>query len=254
MTEANFLVVFVGIESPSASSLREVKKYQNLRQNTLQQIRIIQDGGLWVTGGFIVGFDSDDEGIFGRQVEFIERAAIPLATVSLLQAPPTTPLHERMRALGRLLDNDTAMSYAGSLPNFQTVMAPDTLFGGTAGMLLELYDPDKYFQRGLRSLEHWVPNAAQRGPRVPLFYGLRGILRSFWVQGVRSDYRRAYWRFFLQMVSRWWRDSTRLIVAINIMVTAHHFIGHAREVAAKLQEARANTKTRRAAGASLPVQ
>jgi predicted alpha/beta-fold hydrolase len=159
-----------------------------------------------------------------------------------------------MRALGRLLDNDTAMSYAGSLPNFQTVMAPDTLFGGTAGMLLELYDPDKYFQRGLRSLEHWVPNAAQRGPRVPLSYGLRGILRSFWVQGVRSDYRRAYWRFFLQMVSRWWRDSTRLVVAVNIMVTAHHFIGHAREVAAKLHEARGNTKKRRAAGASLPVQ
>jgi radical SAM superfamily enzyme YgiQ (UPF0313 family) len=250
MAEANFLVVFIGIETPSGASLREVKKYQNLRQDTLQQIRIIQDGGLWVTAGFIVGFDSDDEGIFGRQVEFIESAAVTLATVSLLQAPPTTPLHERMRALGRLLDNDTSMSYACSLPNFQTVMASDTLFGGTAGMLLELYEPDKYFQRGLRSLEHWVPNAAQRGPRVPLFYGLRGILRSFWVQGVRSDYRRAYWRFVLQMASRWWRDSTRLIVAMNIMVTAHHFIGYAREVAAKLQEARGDAKKRSAAGAA----
>jgi hypothetical protein len=254
MAEANFLIVFIGIETPSEASLREVKKYQNMRQDTLQQVRIIQDGGLWITAGFIVGFDSDDEEIFGRQVEFIERAAISLATVSLLQAPPTTPLHERMRAAGRLLNNDTTMSYAGSLPNFQTVMAPDTLFGGAAAMLLELYEPDKYFQRGLRSLEHWVPNAAQRGPRIPLFYGMGGILRSFWIQGVRSDYRRAYWRFVLQMAWRWRRDSTRLTVGFKILVTSHHFIGYAREVAAKLQEARGDTMKGRAAGASMEVR
>ena len=241
MVEANFMMVFAGIETPSEASLREVKKYQNLRRDALQQIRVIQNGGLWVTAGFIVGFDSDDEGIFRRQIDFIERAAVAFASISLLQAPPTTPLHERMRKQGRLLDNDPTMSFDCSLPNFQTQMAPEMLFRGAAGMLLELYDPEKYFHRVVHSLEQWSSKPAQRGPRVSLRYGLRLALCSAWVQGVRSDYRRAYWRFAGQMVRRWWRDEPRLILAAMAAATAHHFIGFARETAAKLQEAAKST-------------
>jgi radical SAM superfamily enzyme YgiQ (UPF0313 family) len=238
MVEANFLFVFIGIETPSPASLREARKYQNLRRDTLQQIRLIQSRGLWVTAGFIVGFDSDDEGIFDQQIEFIERAAIPWALVNLLQAPPTTPLHDRMRAQGRLLDNDTSMSFACSLPNFRTVMAPEALFAGAARMVLDLYEPEQYFQRGIRSLESWIPSPVQRVPHIPLFYGLRVFLRSFWFQGMRSHYRRAYWHFLARVVHRWWRDPSRLGFAIVVILSAHHFTSFAREVAARLEEAR----------------
>ncbi len=244
---------YAGLPKAHEESLREAKKYQNLRQDTLQQIRVIQNGGLWVTAGFIVGFDSDDEAIFRRQIQFIERAAIPFASISLLQAPPTTPLYDRMHAQGRLLDNDSIMSFGGdcSLPNFQTVMESDTLFKGAAGIMLELYDPEKYFERGLRSLEHWVPKPIQRGPRVALVYGLRAVLRSMWVQGVRADYRRPYWRYFGRLLWRWWRDPPRLTVALNVLVMAHHFLGHAREVATELHDASREICARRAAGRSL---
>ena len=66
MVEANFIYVFVGIETPSGAALRESRKFQNLRRDNVQQIRIIQDAGLWALGGFIVGFDSEDETIFAR--------------------------------------------------------------------------------------------------------------------------------------------------------------------------------------------
>ena len=61
-------------------------------------MRIIQQNGLWVLAGFIVGFDSDDETIFERQRQFIERTAITWAMAGMLQAPPTTPLYDRMKA------------------------------------------------------------------------------------------------------------------------------------------------------------
>ena len=87
MVEANFMYVFIGIETPSASGLKESKKFQNLRKDNLQQVRVIQKSGLWVLAGFIVGFDSDDENIFERQREFIENASITWAMAGVLQAP-----------------------------------------------------------------------------------------------------------------------------------------------------------------------
>src|SRR6266481_304710 len=85
MVKANFFVVFIGIESPCKESLKEAKKFQNLRQDSLQSIRFIQSKGLWVCGGFILGFDSDTEDIFEQQKDFIERAAIPWAMAGFLQ-------------------------------------------------------------------------------------------------------------------------------------------------------------------------
>ena len=84
MVEANFMYVFIGIETPSAEALKESHKFQNLRKNNVEQVRIIQERGLWVLAGFIVGFDSDDETIFARQLEFIDQTAIPWAMAGIL--------------------------------------------------------------------------------------------------------------------------------------------------------------------------
>jgi hypothetical protein len=92
-------------------------------------------------GGFIVGFDSDPPDIFDRQIEFVERAAIPWAMTGVLQAPPTTPLYERMKREGRLLQNNPEPSNFDP-PNFQTVLPLPELLDGTKRMLLTLYDRD----------------------------------------------------------------------------------------------------------------
>src|SRR5208337_3655910 len=63
------------------ASLREAKKFQNVRAGgtLLDKVHRIQEAGLEVWSGMIIGFDSDDVGIFDRQVEFIQRARIPFA-------------------------------------------------------------------------------------------------------------------------------------------------------------------------------
>jgi len=109
MVRANFMYVFIGIETPSAEALKETKKFQNLRKDNLQQLRVIQESGLWVLGGgFIVGFDSDDETIFERQREFIENASITGAMAGMLQAPPPTALFDRMKREGRMIEDSPA--------------------------------------------------------------------------------------------------------------------------------------------------
>jgi radical SAM superfamily enzyme YgiQ (UPF0313 family) len=233
MVEANFLYVFIGIETPSDVSLREARKFQNLRQDSFAQIRTIQRRGLWVTGGFIVGFDSDDERIFARQTEFIERAAIPWAMTGVLQAPPTTALFDRLMRQGRILeDSDATTNF--SPPNFRTALPLPVLLGGLQQMLLDLYEPKNFFRRGIRSLECWEPHPVQQAPRQSNFYMLRIGLSSIWRQGVRSRYRREYWRFVATVLRRWRGDPVRLWKAWAILVSAHHFIEYARDTAAEL--------------------
>ena len=62
MTEANITSVFVGVESPNEESLRETKKYQNVRQgrSIVERVHAIQDAGMDVWCGMILGFDHDD--------------------------------------------------------------------------------------------------------------------------------------------------------------------------------------------------
>jgi len=167
MVKANFFYVFIGIESPSTESLTEAKKFQNLRRDPLESIRLIQSKGLWVTAGFIVGFDSDTEAIFKQQRDFIERAAIPWAMAGFLQAPPTTPLYNRMLKEGRLLVEDTMTSNFDP-PNFRTVLPLPVLLQGLRETLIQLYSPSAFYDRAFRSLVQWEAQEWQKAPTCPL--------------------------------------------------------------------------------------
>ncbi len=236
MVEANFVYVFIGIESPSAEALTESRKFQNLRRDNVAQIRVIQEAGLWVLGGFIVGFDSDDESIFERQLEFIERAAIPWAMAGMLQAPPTTALHARMKAEGRLIEDSEAITNF-SPPNFRTVLPLPVLLRGLSGLLRGLYDPKRYFDRALHSLQVWHPVPKQGPPKVPVAWSVRVVIASVWRQGVRSGYRGAYWSFLFRMLRESGLNQTKLWIGFMALLTAQHFLVYSRKVADELEAA-----------------
>lgn len=235
MAEANFLYVFIGIETPSAEALQGCRKYQNLRGDNCGQILRIQQSGLWVMGGFIVGFDSDDESIFGLLLEFVERAAIAWAMTGVLQAVRTTPLYDRLKQEGRLIEDSPATSNF-SPPNFRTRLPLPVLLRGLGNLLVELYEPGPFFKRAFRSLEAWHPRPTQRPPREPLSYDVRVWLASMWKQGVCSHYRREYWRFFLRIARSYIRRPAKMWMAFIVLLSAHHFMNYARALADELEE------------------
>jgi radical SAM superfamily enzyme YgiQ (UPF0313 family) len=102
MNEANFVGVFVGIESPDPETLRQMKKKQNTRRSIPESIHKIYQAGMFVTAGFIVGFDNEKVSISNAMAELIEDAAIPVAMVGLLYALPNTQLTRRLEHEGRL--------------------------------------------------------------------------------------------------------------------------------------------------------
>ncbi|HWI26299.1 MAG TPA: radical SAM protein [Stellaceae bacterium] len=146
MVEANFAAVFVGIETPSEASLKETKKLQNLRKGgtMIEKVHRIQDAGLEVWSGMIVGFDNDDPGIFEAQRRFIREARIITTMVNMLVAVPKTPLHARLKRDGRLDDVD--------FPPYGTNVIPlrltrEELSQGYLAVMRDLYDADAYFAR-----------------------------------------------------------------------------------------------------------
>ena len=146
MVAANIMVVFIGIESPNEESLRETKKYQNVRKGgtIVDRVRKVQDSGLEVWCGMIVGFDHDDARIFKAQREFMRQTDIMHAMVGMLSAIPKTPLYARLKNEGRLDLEDEQVFGTNVIP---LGMTRDELRDGYIGLMRDLYDAEFYFER-----------------------------------------------------------------------------------------------------------
>ncbi|MFO7837892.1 MAG: B12-binding domain-containing radical SAM protein [Desulfosalsimonadaceae bacterium] len=149
MREAGFNEVFIGIETPDAESLEETGKVQNLKTDMGTAVQHIQKHGIEVMAGFILGFDNDKPDIFERQIEFIQRNAIPKAMVGMLTALPGTRLYQRLQAEGRILSASVGNNTHVLSTNFKTVMDSERLREGYKKILATIYDfrMKNYFAR-----------------------------------------------------------------------------------------------------------
>lgn len=98
--------VFVGFETLDAANLREQRKYQNLHRNYTEAIRRLHDLGVMINGSFVFGMDGDDESVFERTVEWAVRHGVETATFHILTPYPGTALHQRLRAQGRITNDN----------------------------------------------------------------------------------------------------------------------------------------------------
>ncbi|MDE0699084.1 MAG: radical SAM protein [Boseongicola sp.] len=169
MIDAGFDSVFVGIETPNPDALIKTKKQQNTdktqKDYLYHAVRKIQRHGMQVQGGFILGLDSDDAGVFDAQIEFIQKTGIPVAPIYLLTVLKGTDLYERMESEGRLLE--TPLGTNAMLLNFKTELAYSTLIDGYKRVIATLYDPtlENYFSRCLTLFKHLKPVRHLRKPK-----------------------------------------------------------------------------------------
>jgi radical SAM superfamily enzyme YgiQ (UPF0313 family) len=152
--QANFYVIFIGIESPDPETLRLMQKKQNTRRSIPDSVHRIQAAGIIVIGGFIIGFDNESEGVGEGLVQLIEDAAIPVAMISLLWALPNTQLSRRLEREGRLFpqseflerlkfDGDTGMPGL----NFNTKRPREEILADYREVVARAYTPQAFFSR-----------------------------------------------------------------------------------------------------------
>jgi radical SAM superfamily enzyme YgiQ (UPF0313 family) len=215
MVDANVSEVFVGIETPNEAALRETKKIQNLRTRggtMLDKVHRIQEAGMEVWCGVIVGFDNDDASIFALQRRFLGEARIVNAMVNMLVAIPRTPLYKRLDSEGRL---DNAGDPADFGP-FGTNVIPrrigrEALRNGYVELMRDLYTPAAYFARldalYLDARLRWGEARRRYLRRHPLrriklntrllaeaFAIFLMLMRGVPDRALRREYRRRLWR------------------------------------------------------------
>ena len=206
MIRAGFESVFVGIETPDSRSLEECSKLQNTNRDLIASVKRIQQIGLRVRGGFIVGFDNDAPDIFERQIRFVQESRIITAMVGMLNAPGGSRLYNRLKKEGRLSKEVT-----GDNTDFTTnvipIMGYEKLFEGYKRVINGIYSPRTYYERVKAFLREYRP-LEKRQWRFHFrlirynFRYLDATFKTLFVLGLKDSARIYYWKLLLWSLVR----------------------------------------------------
>jgi radical SAM superfamily enzyme YgiQ (UPF0313 family) len=217
MVETGFDSAFIGIETPEEESLHNCNKMQNKNRDLLQNVKKIQMAGLQVSGGFIVGFDSDTPTIFQRQIEFIQQSGIVSAMVGLLNAPKNTRLYAQMEAENRLTTEASGNNTDSSM-NFKPKMDYNDLMAGYKRIIHHIYATKPYYKRLRQLLRNY-----NRQPKSQFkidFTLLYAFLRSVFVIGIVNKGRSEYWKLIIWTL---FNRPGSMVDAITYTVYGYHF-------------------------------
>ncbi len=139
--------LFIGLETLSAENLRSMGKRVNRPQEYLEAVQRLHDHGIGIDASFVFGFDADDEGVFDRTLEFVQRAKIEVAFFSILTPYPGTRLHDRLEQENRILTRDWAFYDTSHVVYQPRNLTPDQLLAGYHRVLAESFSLKSIFGR-----------------------------------------------------------------------------------------------------------
>jgi radical SAM superfamily enzyme YgiQ (UPF0313 family) len=205
LREANFFLVFIGIESPDTATLISMQKKQNTRRSLADSVHRIYRAGMVVIAGFIVGFDNETADVADSMVDCIEATSIPVAMVGLLTALPNTQLTRRLEKEGRLRPMTPGVGdqcTAGL--NFTTLRPRRDVLADFRAVLSSVYEPAAYFKR-VRTLGRMLdrPGLPGRASPAQTWRELRALVRLIpRVTWRRTDLGLHFWRTIVDCLRR----------------------------------------------------
>ena len=173
-----------------------------------------------------MGLDSDGADTGAKILTFIEASNIPLLTINLLQALPRTPLHRRLTAAGRIVDEP------GRESNVEFLMPYDRVVDMWRTTFTAAYRPEAMYERFRYQAEHVFPNritppnSRQRVNARNILSALRIVANIIVRVGILSDYRATFWAMAKARLAK-----GEIEPLIHIALVSHHLISFAREAA-----------------------
>jgi len=262
MREANLEAVFIGIESPNDEILISMHKKQNARRNLSACIHKIYAAGLFVTAGFIIGFDSEKNSVADEMIACIEAAAIPVCMVGMLTALPNTQLTRRLAREGRLrpdqdisfFDPSGGSDQCTAGLNFATARPRRDILNDYRLVLERIYEPTAFFGR-LRRMGGLLdrPKLGTKTQAKALLNDLRTLGRLTWRLATRHP--ELIKPFSSTLIDCAFRNPAALKQVVSQMVMYLHVGPFSRYVVNHLDRhlAMVDTEDRRGPVATAPV-
>jgi radical SAM superfamily enzyme YgiQ (UPF0313 family) len=152
MRESGCAQILIGLESPRRSALEGVEQKSNWKRNQadnyLEAIRRIQDAGITVNGCFVLGLDHTDTTSFEDIWEFVQKSGLYEVQITVMTAFPHTPLYERLRREGRLLQENAWELCTLFDINYQpSRMSVDELELGLRSLAKKIYSEEAIHKR-----------------------------------------------------------------------------------------------------------
>ncbi|WP_375413799.1 B12-binding domain-containing radical SAM protein [uncultured Bradyrhizobium sp.] len=231
MREAFFATIFCGIETPDPVALKAMKKDHNMMVPIMEAIHTLNNYGMEVVSGIILGLDTDKPESGQHLLEFIDASQIPLLTINLLQALPQTPLWDRLQKEGRLIEDEGRDSNVDFRLPYDDVVTTWRACMGSA------YEPEKLLERYEYQIRETYPKrihvrTPQQATWANVKLGLTMLRNIFWKVGVLGDYKWQFWKFALRRLAR-----GQIEYLISSILVAHHLIMFARDASSGQQNA-----------------
>lgn len=106
MARSGCVAMFVGLESVSEESLREVHKRPNVGIDREKAVAAIHRAGIDIIGSFVLGLDPDTPESCSRTVAWAEKLRLAAAQFAVLTPFPGTQVYDQYKREGRITDAD----------------------------------------------------------------------------------------------------------------------------------------------------
>jgi radical SAM superfamily enzyme YgiQ (UPF0313 family) len=217
MRDTGINAAFIGIETPDEESLQACHKVQNRNRDLIQNVIKIQNSGLQVSGGFIVGFDSDAPSVFQRQIDFIQKSGIVSAMVGLLNAPKNTRLYQRLEEEDRLTVDPTGSNTDYTM-NFTPKMNLKELMEGYRKIIYNIYAIKPYYKRLRQFLLNY--NRINLGKNRLELTSIIAFIKTIIIIGIINKGRGEYWKILIWTL---FRRPGSFVDALTFIVYGYHY-------------------------------
>jgi radical SAM superfamily enzyme YgiQ (UPF0313 family) len=158
MRKSGCVEVLIGMESPTADGVDGVEQRRNWKRTRFDDykaaIKRVQSHGIAVNGCFVMGLDGDGPEVFAAIEQFVKDSGQFDVQITVLTPFPGTPLYERLRAEGRLLEEGAWEKCTLFDVNIKPKgMSPETLHREGLSLGLRLYTDEERSGRAKRFRE-----------------------------------------------------------------------------------------------------
>lgn len=143
--------MLVGFESIFQDALQKIYKGFNHVSEYEEGMKVFHDHGILIQGCFVFGFDHDDESVFEKTVEQVNRLKVDIPRYAIYTPYPETLLFKRLENENRILTYDWSLYDTQHVVYRPVKMNPDKLYEGFRWAFRETFKIKSVLPRTIRS-------------------------------------------------------------------------------------------------------